>query len=257
MPSGKYKVFARGTMTVGTAGVGFVTATTALDHNNNFGWSSSALFAGTTFDIAAPGVDLFKSNSPFAASAFGGDLLQGRNVSLGIRIRFSDREVDRGGIIIPFEEPNHRELAIGTTVGPVDALAYETTRSLPNGEDRKWYVQTWSPRIVTEYGYRSLSIGSTNLVIFVAGAKAGLTFEYEVFSNFEVIGRNVPNPTPSEADDGLASRVTGFVSELSSAALTRLQSIGVGRLEQIMRKTVMDQASHLLMTGRRTGLLEF
>jgi hypothetical protein len=258
MPSGKYKSFARGTMVVGTQGVGFVAASTAMDQDNTFGWVSGSLFAGTTLDIALPGVGFFKSNSPFTMASFGADLIQGRNVSLGIRIRYSDREVDRGGVIVPFEDPNHRNLTFGgTPIGVTDALAYETTRSLPNGEARKWYVQTWTPRLIGEYGYRDNPDGPTNLVIFVSGAKPGATFEFEIFSNYEVVGRAVPNPTPSEADDGLTSRVTGFVSELSSAALTRLQSIGIGRLESMMRKTVMDQASHLLMTGRRTGLLEY
>ena len=255
LPSGKYKVWSKGYMYCGTGGFGFIAATDSVTSDVPMVKASNIGFSGGTTAFSSAGVQSYLSNSPFLLADLGDGLVQVRNVSMGIRIRYvGDNYTQLAGVTLPFEEPDHSPTLIRDGMTAQNMLAYADVHAMPITPSRNWTTITWTPRRPAEYEYRQTDPANSTIAIMVNGI-AGAPFEYEVYSNFEAIGRNVVNPTPSAADDGLASRLTGTIAELRPKQRHSLASSGINHIDKWVRGTVMDQAQHLLMGGIRHGVL--
>jgi len=202
----KMKCYAKGVLqTSNTTGVGFIycdpSSFVASDSANNS--YSSATYTGTTFSLVGVGTNLFVSNSEYVQAQFGLSALlnQYRVVSFGIRIRYVGTELDRGGQIIGFCDPNHIALT-GRNVADLDGEI--ESKRFP--VDRNWITVLYRPVFAqdTDFSYSMVPLGNaTNYIGFIlvaASATTPLSFEFEVYGNFEIVGRNVRGKTPSEVD---------------------------------------------------------
>lgn len=222
MNSRKMRPFVRGQLsTSSTTGFGFLIANMlAFANNVSTAWKSGATYAGSTLAITGTGVTVLTSNSDMASSAFGDGLANYRLVSMGMRVRYRGSELNRGGRVVVLEEPDHAQL-VGLTVDQV--LAYEKAKEFE--VDGKWCTLLFSgPVSPEEYDYQSSTVIATisnpymAIIVEAASATTSVTYDYEIFWNYELIGPTVRGKTTSDADDVGASVILGSVRSLNGSS---------------------------------------
>lgn len=212
----KQKVWARGTLQCGTSGVGFITAypCIASDTLVTIGravLTSNSLWTGTASPSAAQriavtaGIDATNFNSPYSSSVFGtgSGAVEWRPVSMGIRIRYADTELNRGGTIYGIEEPDHMDLV---NEGLAGLSSYKNCYRAH--VSREWTTVNWLPKRSIEHEYTSNNQyrGTATyplLIMIQCPQLLQLTFDYEVCMNYEAIGYQVPSRTASFASDSI------------------------------------------------------
>lgn len=239
LDSGKQHVWAKGSGAIGAAGFGFVVVRPSMVSDLTVGTHSTANFAGTGMANSGTGTQGILLNSPFSEFDFENDPgagaigLQGRVVSMGIRVRYTGTELGRSGIYVPIEHPNHSNI-VDYDIADANMLA--STRSLPNNADRDWRVCNWAPVSADElsylrypcYGFDNEGTPDKNqypMAILLTGTPTE-TFEYQIFVNFEVVGNVVTNSTPSYGDQELAGDVLDAVRSLDPVAQDTLNTEG-------------------------------
>jgi len=200
-PSRKVSTYAKGAFAVGsTRGMVIFSPRNMIANDNGTApiYFSEAAWTGTAFTITpvASQIVAAQSNSPFASAEFGTaeDELQFRCIAAGLRILYTDTLLNRGGFVGALARADHRTLV---SAGMGDLLAFdEATTYTPDGE---WHELTWVPTDPAEYGYIS-SLTGTHSLGFMVEASNNLTFRYEAYAHFEVIGRGARGKTESTSD---------------------------------------------------------
>lgn len=218
-PSLKLRVFSRGTVTVGTSGVGFVLAqhTPANDVDNVF--ITGGGYAGVTITSAAAGVTAARNNSPYLATDFGASQgkAQNRVVSWGIRVRYTGTRLNMGGTIIALHEPDHQSLNNFTEA---NLLAFERAHRFAV-TDTAWTQVCYQPIATDEFNYLGTgAAGNPYLGLFIKSTSQN-TFEYECYLNYEVIGSNVRGKTPNDVDPQGTLVVTGALTQVNDGQIDR------------------------------------
>jgi hypothetical protein len=203
--SKKVRVFAKGVFTTSsTTNIGFILLTPTNFIANNLGgcFTTDSTFAGTAFTNAGTGVINNGSNSEYSAASFGSGvtLAKYRMVSAGIRVRYIGTNLNLGGQLVAYQDPDHQSL-ITRTITDIDG---ETeSRRLPYSRD-KWSKVLYRPAYDEENNFQAVFppiAGATQFMgIITESAVASQPFEWETFAVFEVIGRNVRAKTLSEVD---------------------------------------------------------
>lgn len=226
LPSQKTKVFSRGSGAIGTAGFGFVTASSnlgndsTLDNNPVFssqsGWTGTSIALGSVIGVASRG-----TNSPFTNAELTSGNLGVRTVSMGLRLRYTGTELNRSGLKVAIEEPNHQTM-IGKELS--DMQAFDKGVSLP--VDRSWITTSFQPVREDEYRFHSLAWGTGAVAAHFLGigitGVMGETFEYEFVHNFEANGEIARSKTPSMTDRSATEHVINAFSYFSSADLSKV-----------------------------------
>jgi hypothetical protein len=250
IPSFKYKSVARGTMTVGTGGVGWV----ALDPWK--AWSDgNHVLTYTTFPVLA-------TTSAYTASTYGWQVIAGvmttgvvghnhssfftytqltdrngvaqrqyRVVGAGIRLMYSGTELNRGGRLTLYRNRSGSDTlhAGGVTSSSfLNDLATQQT-----SVTRNWREITHVPDAPEQLGYEggwnytdefAPALGTNDkrtLIAFVDGAVAGTSFQYETVIHYEFVGTSMP-VTPSHSDPAAMGAI---VSAVPSVAATAAQGL--------------------------------
>lgn len=204
IPSAKYKTLARGTLKTGQLGFGFIqTAVFGLLANNQYLiFTSDSNFNNsyTSNDLNHIGVvAYYNTQAPYPLASFGVDeqLVQGRVVALGIRVRYIGSNLNLGGRMAMFRP-------IGTTstsgVNMGEALANRTTVSVP--VTRQWRSVSWLPTRSSDYDYKSAintADGIMPKMAILIESEPGNLFEYEVVMCSEYVGA-VTNVSASHSD---------------------------------------------------------
>jgi hypothetical protein len=217
IPSYKFSIRTRSTFTVGTAGVGFFVMA-PRKFGNDFSvasnyplYHSSAAYTGTTIACSTGVTGCIGSNHsrfPYTISQIGKDLgdIQIRVVGAGARVFYTGTELNRGGTLLAFRQPENTSVY---NAAAADLYSYNNTRSVAC--DRRKHAVCWVPVSPYDYAYSEDSNNYSSVTqqennsgpccmgFMVTGATAGNTFEYETIIHYEAIG-TLLNSTKSHSD---------------------------------------------------------
>jgi len=227
MPSQKIRAFARGMMSTGTTGDGWICWTPVLARDfgtavrnttsSSVGNSASVF---STFTFLTPTA---LSKIPYTAAQITGGSVQGRLVSGCLRVRYAGAEDLRAGVVSLFEDPDH--LPVDTvystdTMGTFDSCGKERV----SGEGN-WHQINWSgPARQNEQEYVQTSTYSSACIIIAINGTVGAAglgpapFEWEVWENLEYLGRDVVGKTNNMLDPAGTSHVIGAAKSAQSGS---------------------------------------
>lgn len=223
-PSMKIRARSRGTLVVGTTGTGMIT-TSLQPGNDASGTGAQICHSDNTFNVnsiqtSGTGVVQINTNGPFSDGQFGQQDtdLSFRPISLGLRVRYTGTEENRGGSMAAAYSPHHEDL---------DNAAVGTLLSFDNGQQfpvtREWVTLVWMPIRHTEVEYFRDQFGTVAenhiLGMLITGALND-TYDFEVAYNYEVIGRDARAKTVSVSN----SKAFSVMSHLEGLGSTVLQS---------------------------------
>ena len=217
--SRKIRTFVRSTLNVGTQGLGFLTAQPlACNDGSTVGGSvgtaavycSSAAFAGNTgipvLNTTTTGVVALNHNGDYSSIQFSAQSAQVRLVSMGFRVRWAGTELNRGGRVLLYEDPEHADWST-TGLSISQFLANEKSREFKMSEDWLTLCQS-GPVMPQEYDFATTPFGPygssaspAHYMLCLIQCAAGSLIDFEVYWNYEVSGRNVRGKSRSEADD--------------------------------------------------------
>jgi len=233
--SRKLRTFVRTQLvTSSTSGDGFVTMQPFIGNDiiNPTTAGAAAYYSTATYvggggagfpvlNNATAGVNAVSSNSDYVSTSFGLGL-QCRLVSMGLRVRYSGTELNRGGRVILLEDPEHATLS-GVNLATI--LANEKAKEHKIGMDWITLCST-GPTMPQEYDYipsPTFPLTSTTplhyLGAYIRSAALQQTFDVELFWNWEVIGQNARGKTMSEADDAGVGVVLGAIKSVNDNQL--------------------------------------
>jgi hypothetical protein len=246
----KMRVFTRGTFsTSNTTGFGFVVADpqrgVCNDLNTVFASLASGVQANVDWTTAGNAAGA-NSNSDYAFAQLGEGNTQFnyKVVSCGLKIRYTGTELDRGGQLIGLQDQDHQSMYL-RTLASIDGE--ETSRRFP--VNRKWKRVLYRPLDSHDLDFQSAvytyTAAPTDVNFYMAficqapDPAVSLVFEWEYFSNYEIIGRNVRGLTDSHVDPVGAAAAQAVVAVGTNLYPTELDS---GELEG---KMVHDMANYV------------
>jgi hypothetical protein len=200
LDSAKRKIFVRGTGYVQPNGFGCINAATSLCADGNA--VSVTTGAGTGNSINTTTTANYAPNSELIQSNFTEQLVQGRVVGCGIRVRYTGKAIDMSGTIYALEEPSH----LNTSAYNVAKMeAFDKVKKVPFGRD--WVVATWQPVLPAEYAFSTNAYCSPYsepnaplIIMMQTQANTGnevLSFEWEYFLHYESIGSSARGKSAS------------------------------------------------------------
>lgn len=293
--SAKYTVKTRGVFGIGVNGAGFLAVTPCLSNDYPSGWISSTGYSLTAINTADANVGAFYAAGlpyaqvnfipPAAVGNYAKPNAMGRIISCGIRIRYIGTELNKGGSIYRYVDPNHGNLN-GLQITSIQG--YPETASIPVG--RGWVSLSVSAIEDEEQSYPDLgpymqsgtitAVGSVKAIypfsgenpitsgntqggapgIFIVTGVAGNQYEWEYIVHAEYVGGIVTgNLSKSHASVDDANLVSSTVtSAYSKSSETPSWSES---MTQTLRETVVENRQFLETMagmagsyyGRKTG----
>ena len=250
VPSEKNKCWARGRMSTGTAGVGYILGTPGGITQNDARCAvvTGPLFAGTTLSntVVANNVIAVNGNSPYSSAQYGATLLKSRFVCGEIRVRYIGTELNRGGDAVVYCDTNHNSL-LGYS--EANLLSYAACgRSFISMQE--WIsckyngvVDPTEENFVTDSTSSVLAKNSAPcMVIWINSAVPAQPFDYEVWGHFEVIGSLGASMTTTNPDP------TGHTATNSAAQTSQISHPG-SHDEHDYGTTFMGKLFHTVTTG--------
>lgn len=120
-PTFKVTSYLRGTMAIGTGGVGFVAVSPCLANDRVAAYFTNGLYTGTSINCSATlgAVGTYgatMTNLPYGAASLTTSNpyevypISGRIVSCGLSIRYTGTELNRGGLTFCYSDPDHESV---------------------------------------------------------------------------------------------------------------------------------------------------
>lgn len=225
-PSYKFSVRAKGNFTVGTIGTGFIVVCPKTFGNDFSGvnstvFKSNSTFTGNTIQANAVvvGVDeAALSRFPYQISDIGGGIskLQARLVGYGLRCFYTGTELNKGGLIQVFRQPQNSTTHQMTSD---NLYSLSNTKAIPC--DRRKHSVCWQPITPNDFEYsvnanntdRTVATADTGapcMGVMVSGATTGNSFEYEIIAHYELLGSPILT-TKSHSDSvGMSAILTSI-----------------------------------------------
>jgi len=240
-PSHKVTAYVRGTATIGQNGVGFVAVAPALSNDSGTVWYTTGDFLGNSITAVIPGatgVIPAAHNGVYSASQLDSEDAEGlvdatgRMVSVGLSLQYTGTELDLGGSLSCFTDPDHQSINTFTSTDfdsriQTDYSVASSSRTkcwllahgqTPHELDYTESANDESPAITSirriypfsdgkPLGFDNADELRTGAVIMgslITGTPLS-TYRFEVVYHMEFIGRvTQTNQTPGFADvDGL------------------------------------------------------
>jgi hypothetical protein len=221
LPSNKVQVTARGTMVLGTAGVGYVLVDPYAGISNSGSVVGSnvsfpVLYTDATYTFPnlnylpsggtlPTGVSGANTNSPFTITAAPLARSQVRLVGGGIRLKYSGTQLYKGGTMALYRQQDNTSIASGAT----NSALLQAPLSAAAPVTRDWHSVTYNPASITDVSYQTFNpyngiLGNSHycLLIMVTGPAVNTiqqTFDFEYTAYFEQIGSNL-QLSPSHSD---------------------------------------------------------
>ena len=230
--SRRLRVWSSGTVARGNTGsnTGFITYSPGLAIANDIPcvYVTDGNYAGSTIDIGAAGVTGHTSNSDYASADLSAVGVQARLVSAGIRIKYTGTELERGGRFVGLEEPEHGN-TLSMNIADLKSHSSYSMHTTPSG-DKYLQLVISGPKNPTETDFTPTLSGNlcTNMNFFLAiifdGGGASFPLEYEVVSNFEVIGNKVQGKVMGHHDPIGAGAVQQALTQIAAKSMSMVQS---------------------------------
>jgi hypothetical protein len=265
----KSRVWVKGILSTNTNGFGYLVVDPSRLAANDAEAVIYSLATGTTTNIAwtipAGGLDAAAatSNSDYATADFGPSptQIQYRIVAASAKVRYIGTELNRGGQVIGFHDPDHQSL-VTRTVAALDGED-ESKRFAVN---RTWKTVLYRPvdtddlDFQEEFAYEDpVSPQPADLSYFMGFIVTGNAmnpsdFEYEVYADFEFIGLNVRSKTDSGFDPvgyGAVHAVSNLGKNLFPTETPENHRQGA-----MVRDTAMYIAKHTSSVTHHNGSLD-
>lgn len=226
MPSQKIRVFARGFLSTGTTGDGFIMWKPILANDvvDTIVTTSAASVgtAATAFTAFTNPVNSVISKIPYTTAQLTGLNVEGRLVSGCIRIRYSGTEDSRSGVVSLFEDPDHFTTSTQSANG---ISLFDSCGKQRVYGDGAWHQINWSgPCRMNEQEYLATAAFGGNFTHCIAingtttaaGALGPAPFEWECWENLEYLGRDVIGKTNNTLDPQGTSQVIADAKKLQS-----------------------------------------
>lgn len=203
LPSMKTKTFKRLTMVVGTNGIGYATACPVGINDGAVIQVTTATSVGASTTIFSAFTNLLTGNltqNPYNTAQFGSGNVQYRLVGCGLRIKYIGRMLDRNGVCLAYEDPDHLDVRARS----YDAINGSVASDIVRVGDARWdqsvcYSGPVTPSEVEFVTGGYYCPGDCPMVIAVSGI-AGDQYEVEYYQHTEFIGSVVSGKTKSHAD---------------------------------------------------------
>lgn len=268
LPSQKLKTFLRGQCVLGTTGYGFCNASMCLSNDTTASSATSAasvMASNTLLTVAIGGiVPQFYTQLPWTIADVGNNLVQGRGVALGLRVRYAGTEANRNGILNFFEDPDH---ALFNT------MSYDTIRQRVNcystrpPGDGSWSTVLYSGPVApseTEFTASNyLSVNGSALLVCVIKGNPGDVYEFEAFQHIEAIGVQTTGKSQSHSDStnyGKVQETAKNAAGVKSLAVTDEPSVVGSFLRKVVELApfVIQQGSNVMkaLEGNPMALLD-
>jgi hypothetical protein len=264
----KFHTRSRGTMTVNSSGFGYVAVSPVALANSalqsvsfsNLGTGASVSTVPVTTNTAWN--TSINSNSPFGNTNTSLLPLM-RPVVVGVRIRYSGTELNRGGSIAFYKSKslNNSESASGQSFATILLANTCNVASV----DRKWHGVTWTPYddmdanyVNVGTGYDIIGNGYNKELCLLVQSQAGNTFDFDISGFFEAIPyTNVTSDTtsapPSVSKSEVDSDGYSFVKGVYASVADNVSGPGLWNLFQTAAKAYyVDEIP--LASAFRTGL---
>jgi len=249
--SRKVKSWSKGTfyaqdgLTSGTPGFGYIAVKPTMAGDNGFViHTTKDSITSSIQSSTGLGVTVVSNNSVYANADFTSDGVNGRIVSVGLKIRWAGTNLSMNGSAVSLEHPTHQSLLTNTFTS---LRAWDRARVVPVTRD--WTTVTWQPVRPGDYSFSegtAQPAGSDhyNMAIVLSMASGAASelgpFEYEAVINYEVVGNNVQGTTISHTAIDSSSKIISAVGQAPTeyfdlaANSTAMQglSLGVGTLLQ-------------------------
>lgn len=251
-PSIKAAALGRLTMTIGTAGVGFVCVSPCLANNlpavfiTNASYALSTLSPLSANNTLNTGVSVSNMSSPFTRAQLavtnGSSTVSGRMVSMGIRARYTGTTMKESGAYYCYVTPDHSNVLANGVSTPsdlgffsetvvhnvtrepcelaifsIDAAETQYSSQASEGTSQLYYPYSGHNTAVNgafTYTDSSIAMGSPCAIMAVTG-EAGNTFVIEFIQHHEFTGPSAyPLATPSDADQRGFEIVTAAAAQL-------------------------------------------
>jgi len=199
---------------------------------------SGAAYTLTVVSLASVNNITASSNSDYAAAQVGvaDTQLEYKLVSAGLKIRYIGTELERGGQLIGLQDQNHKSME-GRSLASVSGE--ETSKRFPI--DRKWKRVLFRPIDDDDLDFQNqlhvYTPAATDptfymgFIVQAPDASTSISFEFEAYANFEVMGRIVRGATKSHVDPVGAGAVQAVIATGSNLYPTDVPS---GELEARM-----------------------
>jgi hypothetical protein len=242
-PTTKVTSWYRGTLNIGTAGIGLIYGSPVAANDSVNWFYSPASFTGTKF-LSSGTTGFTPTNLPFTiAQITDPSGIRHRCVCAAIRVRYIGKETDLGGVIYPFLHPTH---SLVSNFGQQEMSAFEESYvSVP--VSRQWTTLVWSPIHRTELEFTDTqgipahydlhTLADKHMGIMIAAAPT-LGFEFEVVQHHEFMGQGL----------GM-TRTENQVTESAESYLPKLQ-----RPSNSVRTTGV-RASLAILGGLAAGII--
>lgn len=229
----KATAYSRGTFSVSDAGSGFIMVAPCSASDQNSIWTSSTASVATSFTMPtasnANGIYGYPlGNLPFnrasITSTAVGTLVESRVVSYSLRVYYTGAVNTCSGTYYVYSDPDTDSVvglgayalgvrdatevcaiqlgkSVSTIIIPVRGS--QTQFPAPNSQNAyQVYPYSDSQTVVDATNSSTTSVGVPCAGVFIAGASAAATFNYEVVEHIEYNGNGVPQSflTPSSAD---------------------------------------------------------
>jgi hypothetical protein len=197
LPSQLNKFVQRGTMSTGTSDFGFVACrpTICSDGNTHPVIHTASTFTGTNTNVNATGIVGTNFQTPYPSILFSGssaatDRCKWRPVAYGLRVRYIDKAINRGGRIVTLRDQTN-----GSTMDmSFDDLASRQSAKMHNVTSNQWTTICYAPADPEEFEFGHVispeGLGYFNLCIAVEGPReTQIAFEYEATIHCEIVGK--------------------------------------------------------------------
>lgn len=250
LPSQKLKVFGRGICVLGTGGYGYINAGLVLGNDVvavNATSATSGMTSGTPLSSVTNVVPGYFTKLPWTIADITNNVVQGRGVALGMRVRYTGREDGRNGILNFYEDQDH---ITGSGLTYDGIRQYDNTYACrPNGNGDWDSIVYSGPVTPADLEFRNanyLAAAAGILYCLISGV-AGDQYEFEVFQHIEAIGVQTSGKSMSHADPNTFSKAQEVLK--GEASETAVQTQNKPSIVKKFIKAVVDTLPFVVEQG--------
>lgn len=259
VPSQKTRAVQRGTFNLGTTGYGFIIAAPVISNDNSgmlFSTTASVGGSGTVLSSFSNVGTNNQTTQPYSHTQLAGTGVQGRLVSMTVRIKYAGTEANRNGLIFAVEDPDHQDLNTIThaTFGVYDNVS--VTRPYGSGA---WHQINWSGPCTqnemqwTNFEYANNTNSSYYPLGFAIAGNINDLYEYEVWQNCEYCGRLAIGKTISDSDNEAAGIAQGAAKKAASTQPLQPSMAGTVVRDFLEGVSQVTKQAGYYMGGRAMG----
>lgn len=218
LASQKVHVFNRGTLALGTSGLGYITCqpciandalVVTLTGSTSVGTDNTSINAFTNLS------NLTMLKIPYSSADIAARNIQGRIVSVGLRVRYIGRADALNGLIRSIEEPDHTTLA---NLTPNQIYSYDQVGTERPSSDNWTGVNYSGPTTPSDIEFSNIQypLGAVPFMAHIIAGVAGDEYAWEIYENIEYIGKLAVAKVQNSSDPKGYAKVQETIKGISA-----------------------------------------